>query len=66
MQGQADRAYKVIWTPAEQRDLDSAMTRFPETKHTPLERYLRIATALPHKVGLQIPLNPADTVPILP
>lgn len=50
MQGQGERAYKVVWAPAEQRELEAAMARYPESKHQPLERYLRIAAALPHKV----------------
>ncbi len=50
-QGQADRAYKVVWTAQEQRDLEAAMTRFPEARYPPLERYLRIAASLPQKVG---------------
>ena len=32
-QGQAERAYKVVWTAQEQRDLEAAMTRFPESRY---------------------------------
>ena len=51
LQGQGERAYKVVWTAQEQRDLEAAMTRFPEARYPPLERYLRIAASLPQKVG---------------
>ena len=50
-QGQAERAYKAVWTAQEQRDLEAALTRFPEARYPPLERYLRIAASLPQKVG---------------
>ena len=52
-QGQAERAYKVVWPAQQQRDLEAAMTRFPEARYPPLERYLRIAASLPQKVGRQ-------------
>jgi len=44
----------VVWTAQEQRDLEAAMTRFPEARYPPLERYLRIAASLPQKVGRRI------------
>ncbi len=40
-----------MWTAQEQRDLEAAMNRFPEARHPPVERYLRIAASLPQKVG---------------
>ena len=55
LQGQGERAYKVVWAPGEQRELEAALARHPESKHPPLERYLRIAACLPHKVHLLKP-----------
>ena len=56
-QGQAERAYKVVWSAQEQRDLEAAMTRYPESRYPPLERYLRIAASLPQKASQGMPLR---------
>lgn len=49
LQARADTAYSTDWTPDEQVALDATLDKFPAARHTPLERYVRAAAALPRK-----------------
>ena len=49
LQARADTAYSTDWTPEEQVALDATLDKYPAARHTPLERYVRAAAALPKK-----------------
>ena len=49
LQARADTAYSTDWTPEEQVALDATLDKLPVARHTPLERYVRAAAALPKK-----------------
>lgn len=49
LQARADTAYSTDWTPEEQVALDATLDKLPVARHSPLERYVRAAAALPKK-----------------
>lgn len=63
--GRGDTAYSAEWDAQEQAGLDAALGRYPVNTHSPLERYVRAAAALPkkcaHGVPVQEPRLPAET-----
>lgn len=50
------------WSEEEQRTLENCMMRFPSERFDPLQRYIRIAAALPRKTVRDVALRVRWTI----